>query len=212
MYGYSLEGVAWNVFLALVPVFLARAVSSLADRRGPAAAWAAIGLGAAWLAFLPNTCYLLTEWRHMLGLWAGAWAEPRPSGEGAVALMTDTFFYSAYSGVGALTFALAVRPVARLFRQRGWPVWPWAPLLFFSMAVGVYLGLVLRYNSWDLVFRPAQVWFAAAHLRFRPHLSLVLGLFAVFLWFLYMAVDIWVEGLSCRFRERRDRQPPGDMP
>ena len=74
------------------------------------------------------------------------------------------------------------------------------------MAVGVYLGLILRYNSWDLVHRPAEVWAAVAHLRFRPDLSLALFLFGGFLWLVYLAADVRIDGLQAR---RSIRSSPG---
>lgn len=49
--------VAWNLVLAIFPVLLGRSIGALASRNKPLA-WALLPV---WLAFLPNTCYLLTE-------------------------------------------------------------------------------------------------------------------------------------------------------
>src|SRR5581483_4924000 len=66
----SWHWIAWNLFLAAIPVPLAYLLASGAEtftlkrRRVPWLAW--LPLAVVWFAFLPNTCYLLTEWRHFL--------------------------------------------------------------------------------------------------------------------------------------------------
>ena len=62
--------IIWNVFLAAIPVVAGYALSLGASRFTikrriiPWLVW--LPLLAVWFAFLPNTCYLLTEWRHFL--------------------------------------------------------------------------------------------------------------------------------------------------
>ena len=62
--------VAWNLFLAVIPVALAFAIARGARRDMREAGrirWGLwLPLGVVWLAFLPNSCYLLTEWRQLL--------------------------------------------------------------------------------------------------------------------------------------------------
>ena len=54
----------WNLFLAWLPVGLAFGVRLAADRKmGPR--WFAWVLGIAWLLFLPNAPYLLTDLVHL---------------------------------------------------------------------------------------------------------------------------------------------------
>lgn len=119
----------------------------------------------------------------------------------AYELMTYTLFYLCYSGVGVLTFALAVRPVAAIANRKGLsPVILGIPF-FVLISVGVYLGLVLRFNSWDLVYRPDAVWDAAVGLTTRPLLGTFVVGFGGFLWLVYLAADIWIEGLIVRWRQ-----------
>src|SRR4051812_24569935 len=60
----------WNLALAAIPVpaayaFASRVRTAKASRsRLPVASAAVLGL--VWLVFLPNSCYLMTEWRHFL--------------------------------------------------------------------------------------------------------------------------------------------------
>ena len=61
--------VVWHLLLAAVPVVQASVLGWLlgAPRTHRLLTRViAVPLTLAWLVFLPNTCYLLTEWRHLL--------------------------------------------------------------------------------------------------------------------------------------------------
>ena len=60
--------VAWNAMLATIPVVTAYAVALVARfaRKTGCRILLMIPLALVWFVFLPNTCYLLTEWRHFL--------------------------------------------------------------------------------------------------------------------------------------------------
>lgn len=200
---------SWNLLLAVVPVLLAQIVAWLAKRRrGSGFARVAVWMsGLAWLAFLPNTCYLLTEWRHFLETLdaTNLYLRARLSAPTTLWLMGYTAFYLLYSGFGVLCFALAVRPVAATLRRAGANLLVPGAALFGTMAVGVYLGLILRFNSWDLLTRPREVLDSVLALGSRPLMSLLLVAFAGFLWLAYVAVDIWLDGLNLRLGRRPDR-------
>lgn len=202
--------VGWNVFLAIVPVALGYWIYDLARPwHNRQSAWrkvAVVAIGLVWLAFLPNTCYLLTEWRHFLdtlGYTALSYRWKTDSGA-LVDLMMHTLFYLCYSGVGMLTFTLAIRPIARLFKDAGVKLWAWGLPLFLLNSLGVYLGLVLRFNSWDMITRLNTVWPAVMEISRRPVLASFVLAFAAFLWVVYFVVDIWVDGFVARWREIAD--------
>lgn len=109
-------------------------------------------------------------------------------------------FYMFYSGIGLLTFALAIRRIAWVMRQRRLTLWIWAMPFVLLMSLGVYLGLILRLNSWDIISNPHIVWASIVSTLTRPALVSLIGAFAGFLWFVYLVMDIWVDGLVCRFR------------
>ena len=194
--------VVWNLFLAFVPVALAQVIYWMVGRakeKRPLLLPAAV-LGVVWLVFLPNTCYLLTEWRHFLfnldvrNLYLQSQAD---SGM-RLRLMIYTAFYACYSGVGLLAFALAVRPIARLAKQSGATMWVYGTPLFLLSSVGVYLGLKPRFNSWEFVQRPWEIWASAAGLARNPMLAGLAVAFGGFLWLAYVAIDIWIDGLLSR--------------
>lgn len=203
----SVLWVSWNLFLAVIPVALASAVVRLHEARWPRVIrWPAVGIALlAWLVFLPNTCYLLTEWRHFLVDLdsSNLYLRARADSQAALLMMLWVVFYFCYSAFGMLAFTLAIRPIARLARQHGLPIPMLAVLLFGLLSLGVYLGLVLRFNSWDLVTRPTSVFASVAALRSRPLLTAFLVTFGVFLWLAYGALDIWVEGFKARRKSGR---------
>lgn len=211
----GLYWVAWNIFLALTPVVLAYAIYRLARPPGARprmlAKAATTVLVIAWLAFLPNTCYLLTEWRHFLDTvgYLGLHERWRADSGAALKLMMYALFYLCFSGMGLITFTLAIRPVSRLLRERGATMWVWGLPFFLLMSVGVYLGLILRFNTWDLVSQAEAIWGAVADIADRPVLVSFIIAFAGFLWLAYIAVDIWVDGVICRWRDVRLQEPGG---
>lgn len=134
----------WNLALAWVPFVLALFVYDRA-RRGLAGA-ALLLLGAAWLAFLPNAPYLVTD----LGLLRDIGGMPVWFD---VALLT-TF---AWTGLllGFVSVYLVQRAVQRLYgAAQAWCVALGALAL---SGVGIYLGRELRWNSWDLAVQPGGV-------------------------------------------------------
>jgi uncharacterized membrane protein len=203
--------VLYNLALATIPVVLGFLLAGWFKqrrvmRRGLAAFfWVLIfvPLCLVWLAFLPNTCYLLTEWRHFftdspLVQLRDTAVTPRQQLE--VAKLG--FFFLLYSGDGILCYALAIRPVASVLRQARLQPGFFAVPFFLIISLGVYLGLVVRLNSWEIVSHPKAVWFSIVHVFHSPALLKVILVFAILLWILYEIVDAWLDGMLLRFRRR----------
>lgn len=200
-YGHTL----WNLFLAAIPLVLAWALAWGLGRQGKKRnlpRFVNCILAAVWLAFLPNTCYLLTEWRHLL--FDDRWAELLRAGDTDRSAMLATarwaLLFLAYSGIGVLLFALSIRPVERSLRASGINATLLAPPFFFLISLGVYLGLIVRLNSWDMIQRPAAVWNSAADALTTAAPLQAIVVFAVVLWILYEAVDLWLDGVADRLR------------
>jgi uncharacterized membrane protein len=219
------HNVIWNLFLAAIPVVLALIVARgvredvRRDNRVRWWLWAPVLL--VWLLFLPNTCYLLTEWRHYLQDLTTSRISfyATRSRDALVSLLVSTGFYIVYSGAGLLSFFLAIWPLERLARARIGKLLAWAkPLGFFLCSLGVYLGLISRFNTWDLVFRHGKfssdgvkeifaVMSSSFHSSFTT--TLILG-FAVILWVLYIGFDIWMDGFAWRMSRRRNMEGTSD--
>jgi uncharacterized membrane protein len=73
--GMSFLGLIINLVLAFIPVVIAcymrRGIDSDVAVRKRARWWIWGPVGLVWLLFLPNTAYVLTDWRHYLAAVAG---------------------------------------------------------------------------------------------------------------------------------------------
>lgn len=197
--------VLWNLFLAFVPVVMAMIICTVAEvgKNVKLSRLLIAALGVVWLAFLPNACYLLTEWRHFLfGLdGSNLYLQSQLDGGTRLRLMVYTVFYFCYSGAGMLAFTLAVRPVARLAKRRGATLWVHGIWLFLLCSLGVYLGLKPRFNSWDFAAKPGEIWGFIVAMGRDPRLISFIVAFGAFLWIAYWAIDIWIDGFTGRYRE-----------
>jgi uncharacterized membrane protein len=135
----------WNLVLALVPLGLARFLFG----HRPRPAWLLWAGGAAFVAFLPNAPYVLTDILHLPGDLSqvhSPWL--------AAAVLAQ---YGCLIGLGFVAYVLALVRLERWLAERG--VSPGRVLaidlsLHALCAVGIVLGRVFRFNSWDLLTDP----------------------------------------------------------
>lgn len=125
----------WNLVLALVP--LALAVVLFRGRRERTPLW---WLGtAAFVAFLPNAPYVMTDVIHLF-------TDVRNVESDAVLSLAVLPQYVLFIGVGVASYTACLLLVGR--HQL---------LLHGVCAIGIYIGRVARLNSWDLLLRPGRV-------------------------------------------------------
>jgi uncharacterized membrane protein len=211
--------ILWNLFLAFVPVLLAALIACVylwcPNLRKRWWVWAPLGL--LWLGFLPNTAYLLTEWRHFIEYVVASPVDVRAAAHDRGALLSFlalATFYVVYSGSGLLAFSMAIWPVAQLAK----PKWLTKAVFFYLCAAGVYLGLIDRLNTWDIFYHPKWVVSSALGAMAHPLLLLLTFGFAAVLWLNYWVFEVFVDGLLPRLRqmgilgvsgwpEQSDREP-----
>lgn len=197
----------WNMILAALPVVFGYALAHLGrqllQRRQSAqgcktlGAWCGVfALFSLWLAFLPNSCYLLTQWRHFLNTVdrQNLWVQTTTDKAMMFPICALATFYLIYSGFGVLSLTFAIRPVEQALRRLRIPFFALAPALFLALSLGVYLGLILRFNSWDLWVRPGVVWHSVAAIPESMRVMTAIVGFGALLWGLYEAVDLWTDG------------------
>ena len=132
----------WNLTLAWIPLLLAILLVSSYARRGSTLELVAVG--AAWLLFLPNAPYVLTDFIHL----------------GEAHRLYDTILIGSFAFTGlALGFA-SLLLVQLVVTRAGGALLGWVTALgaLFFASVGIYLGRVLRFNSWDAIQRPHRLW------------------------------------------------------
>lgn len=134
----------WNLFLAVIPVGAAMVLRALSHRRG---LLLARGIAfVAWLSFLPNAPYLVTDLIHL---------RSRPP----VPPWYDLAMLATFAGTGVLLTYVSVADVEvavtqRLGRGAGMTV---AIVSLALCGPGIYLGRFLRWNTWDLVMSPDAI-------------------------------------------------------
>jgi uncharacterized membrane protein len=129
----------WNLVLAWFPIFFA-AGFAVVHRR----AWL-VPLGLGWLAFLPNSPYLVTDLVHL--------------GEG-VELWRHVLQYGFAAWTGIMLGVVSMRLVHRRIERDYGMVCGWAVVVLSIglCAIGVVIGRFQRWNSWDLVRHPKSVF------------------------------------------------------
>jgi uncharacterized membrane protein len=132
----------WNLTLAWIPLLLAVGLVSAYRRRHSTVEL--VALGAAWLLFLPNAPYVLTDFIHL----------------GEAHRLYDTILIGSFAFTAlALGFASLLLVQLVVTRAAGALIgWATALGALFFASIGIYLGRVLRFNSWDAIQRPHLLW------------------------------------------------------
>lgn len=148
-------GIAWNLTLAWVPFGLALVVYERARAGLLTRAW--VGVGVLWLLFLPNAPYIVTDLKHV------------GSGDG-VPVLYDVLLLSAAAWTGLLLGLTSLFLMHAVARRVVGAANAWA-LVVGAIALssfGIYLGRVLRWNSWDVFVRPGPLLSAIANGVLHP--------------------------------------------
>jgi uncharacterized membrane protein len=135
---------AWNLFLAWIPLLAAAAVYDM-HRRG-ARIRRLLPLGFLWLLFLPNAPYLLTDLIHL-------------GSRSDAPLWVDLVLFSAFAWTGTLLGFLSLYlmqvVVGRLVGSVG--TWAFVGASLLATAFGINLGPSLRWKIWALITNPGPL-------------------------------------------------------
>jgi uncharacterized membrane protein len=142
-YATDFRFLVWNLILAWVPLVFALVVYD-GYRRSRSLLWLTPFL-ALWLIFLPNAPYIVTDFVHL-------------SASSRAPLWFDGVELSAFAWTGMLLGFVSLYLVHAVLRHRfGAPAGWFVVLCVLGLAsVGVYLGRVKRWNSWELITQPGS--------------------------------------------------------
>ena len=135
-----------------------------------------------WLAFLPNAPYIITDLFHI-----------RHVQEPLLWFDTITLFLFALTGLLAGLYATLV--AHRMLRPLAGSFWSWALMLGAQVlsGFGIYLGRFGRWNSWNVLTKPMDLFHAVAT-AYHDNLSIKLTLaYGFVLAVLYVAFYGYVE-------------------
>lgn len=139
---YSFIYMIWNLFLAWIPLLIAYKLQAVYDRFPKRYTLLAI-CGSAWLLFFPNSPYLITDLIHLdaakhVPLWFDA------------TLLFTFALTGLFAGFISLYFIHEILDCC-FDKIINWGV---ITCIFLLTGYGIYLGRVLRWNSWDIFTRP----------------------------------------------------------
>jgi uncharacterized membrane protein len=168
----------WNLFLAWLPLVFALLAQETFERQG-AWSWRLALLGGIWLLFFPNAPYIFTDLSHLTARFAAHfWVD--------LMLILSCALTGLVLGFVSLYLVQGI-----VLRASGAMLsWLFVAGVAALSGFGVWLGRFLRFNSWDVVFRPVELYRgigSGASEPLRPAASFAFAaLFALFLFITYV--------------------------
>jgi uncharacterized membrane protein len=137
--------IAWNLFLAIIPLVLSVWLFRISERRS--IFWWLIF--AIFVAFLPNAPYILTDIIHYVKI-------ARLDVPESVVIFTLTPQYFLFLLAGLQCYVMSLLNLGYYLERRDQErfILPVELLSHLLSAIGIYLGRFLRFNSWDFITDP----------------------------------------------------------
>ena len=189
---YYVAVIFWNILLALTPCLIAWRLSTIYYLKK----WANISqinrllfilIFFVWLFFFPNTAYLIADIRHLVNYcdkldFYRACADQ--------AWVVPIFFTYALIGVPTFYFGLKriTIVIERLFGKFARRLFPL--IIIPVTALGLLLGLVARFNSWEIIYKPLNIVRTALFYLSSKVMLLNLLAYTLMLYFIYYSIDI----------------------
>ena len=162
---YNVLIIFWNIFLALIPCVVVFYTAKIIRNRK----WgnfnvqdkiAFILIFLFWLIVLPNTAYLFLIVRHLVN-YCHHYDKYRVCTEGTTWIV---IFFFTYALIGLPTFYYALSRMSYVFNKVfNKLISLILPIVVIPLTtVGVMFGLFERFNSWDILIHPIQLF---------PHIS-----------------------------------------
>lgn len=137
----------WNLFLAWLPlIFTIRLISVL--RRKLWSSWEALATSMAWLLFLPNSFYMISDFIHLQDVQR-------------VDILYDTLMFTSFIYT-AVTLGFSSLYLIHIQLRQRLPAFAssfWVAVTLLVCSGAVYLGRDLRWNSWDVLTNPGGLLF-----------------------------------------------------
>lgn len=167
----------WNLFLAWIPLIFAYLTYAFSIKRSILYILVPL-FSLVWLVFFPNAPYIITDMLHLTYGWDGA------------PLWFDIILLIWFSWTGLLLGIVSLYLMQEVVKKIFGKFFGW--ILVFSVSflssVGVYLGRFLRWNSWDLLNNPAEIFSDSWQLlrNFNVSAAGFILLFTTFFLFVYL--------------------------
>lgn len=146
----------WNLVLAWLPLLLVLWLVRVLHSR-VWSSWLPLLITLAWLGFLPNSFYMITDFIHLYEV---------PRVNVLFDIVTFTSFILNGLILGYLSLYLVHAEFLKRLNRRTSAILIGGVLLLTSFAI--YIGRDLRWNTWDVVFNPASVIFDVSDRIINP--------------------------------------------
>lgn len=157
----------WNLFLGVLPLLFAWLY---VKRVGTHLMFQWVWL-LAWLFFLPNAPYMITDFIHM--------ADVGPKD----ILWYDALMLFSYAFVGMLSWLSSTYAIYQNIKYKSF-----IPVISLLTAFGVYLGRYIRFNTWDILTKPGDILSTVFDTIINPLAYDPLLLFVSVFWVFLMAI------------------------
>ena len=168
----------WNLFLAFIPYSISTLIemndSWLANK------WKLAPGLIAWLLFIPNSFYIITDLFHL--------------GVSNVPIWFETALLLSFAWNGLILGILSVRQIERIIQK----ILPKAHEFIFLIpimclnAFGIYIGRYLRFNSWDVISNPFGLAADISNLIIHPfaykNAWAMISCYTVLMTFIYLII------------------------
>lgn len=136
----------WNLFLAAIPFALTSLMKFYPDLLKSKVVSSLIIC--TWILFFPNAPYILTDLFHL-------------SENGIIPMWYDLILILAYAWTGMALGLLSLIDLEELYLYKLKPITQKILIssFIFLSCFGVYLGRFLRWNSWDVLHQPQNLFF-----------------------------------------------------
>jgi len=182
---YHLLAMLWNFFLIIIPFTLVYLLDVFWRKTKFSKLYQkiiALIVSFFWLLFIPNTIYIVSDIRHLLD-----YCPADSAGRVCVEHAWMIAFFFLYGSLGWVFFVYLLRQMSALLEK----IYGLFASKVFILAImplislGVLLGLINRWNSWDIFIRPVAV--ANNSLIYFSNFSYLVDwlIFTVFLYILY---------------------------
>jgi uncharacterized membrane protein len=191
---YAYRGLGWNLFLAWLPALGAFAAYNLNHWPTRLRWLPIIGLSALWLLFLPNAPYLITDIIHL-------------KQHRAVPLWYDLITLVAFAWTGSFLGLVSLYLMQMLVRKSVGNAVSWVFVIaaLTLNGFGIYFGRFLRWNSWDVIFRPTSMFYELLQGLLNPfdylHTIAFAGLFTLLFGAVYLMLFSFTQ-LHVEHRQR----------
>ncbi len=179
----------WNLFLAWIPLLFAIAAEHFYNKKKPSSGFLIFGFF--WMLFFPNAPYIVTDFSHLrVSL--------------SIPLWFDVVMIASFAGTGILLGLCSLQIMGRLTLQKFGAFWSWLFVVISSLLAGfgIYLGRYLRWNSWDVLLNPGQLFQDISNRILQP-LSYPQTWFISFLFAALVISSFLIFTHFCEYRHRK---------